>query len=451
MFPNRFPLHDRTRRRVVRALFVLLCLAPTAAVAAWVAAHYLPGRHAAIETEWRQRLGLRVTIGRIAYPRPGEVRLTRLTLSDPETGVVVAQTPRVEIARRKFERGATQVLSIETIEVDPARLAELRQVVERRLRWGVDTPARIHAANVQWFGGGQPISSFQMQLEPLADGGQVSLSFRPADSPENSPIRFRAIRRHAAGAPTLRWELNTGQSAIPCSWFADLGVLDELAELGGSDNEHSGRVAPDRDALAGNTILPETRFSGYIWANQTRGLWEAELTGQLVGSRLENLLPRESAARSTGPVHLWIERARLVAMRLEDATLRISAGPGEIDAAALGRWMRELGLRATAPPPVAGAVSYDQIALRVSLDADGLNLRGACRNAPEGTVMIAGGRAVLYEPAARRLPLAAVVRAVTPAAHSYVPATESAQRLARWLPLPGADRLQTTKATAPRE
>ena len=66
-------LHDKTRRRICLAAFFLLCLAPTALVAAWCVAWQLPGHKAAEIARLRQQTGLDVALAGLRHPRPGTV------------------------------------------------------------------------------------------------------------------------------------------------------------------------------------------------------------------------------------------------------------------------------------------------------------------------------------------------------------------------------------------
>ena len=81
-----FQLHDRTRRRMCLAAFVLLGVLPALLAGGWCLESDLPG---CAETEAEQlsrELGLDVKLGGLKYLRPGATLYENLEISDPETG-----------------------------------------------------------------------------------------------------------------------------------------------------------------------------------------------------------------------------------------------------------------------------------------------------------------------------------------------------------------------------
>ena len=81
-----FRLHDKTRRKVCVAGFLLLCVVPTTAVVAWCAHRNRPGRVAAEAQRLSRQLGLEVSLDRFEHLRPGHVSYEGVELSDPESG-----------------------------------------------------------------------------------------------------------------------------------------------------------------------------------------------------------------------------------------------------------------------------------------------------------------------------------------------------------------------------
>ena len=60
-----------------------------------------------------------------------------------------------------------------------------------------------------------------------------------------------------------------------------------------------------------------------------------------------------------------------------------------------------------------------------------------------GAVAVAGGRAILTEPASQPQPVAALIQALVPASEVPVPATRQTGWLARLLPIPDAGNERT--------
>ena len=72
-----FPLHDFSRQRVTRALFWLLCVAPTSATLAWGMWLNRPGHVAAGARELSETLGVEAKFERVTYPVPGMTLIRR--------------------------------------------------------------------------------------------------------------------------------------------------------------------------------------------------------------------------------------------------------------------------------------------------------------------------------------------------------------------------------------
>ena len=93
-----FRLHQSTRRRICRTGFLTGCLAPLCALAVWGLVRHTPTHARQHELSLSQSLGLGVTVAGVKHPRPGVFRYTGLELSDAETGTLVAQCERGELA-----------------------------------------------------------------------------------------------------------------------------------------------------------------------------------------------------------------------------------------------------------------------------------------------------------------------------------------------------------------
>ena len=71
------------------------------------------------------------------------------------------------------------------------------------------------------------------------------------------------------------------------------------------------------------------------------------------------------------------------------------------------------------------------------IDNRGVSIAGQCAGMP-GAVAVAGGRAILTEPASQPQPVAALIQALVPANEVPIPATRQTGWLARLLPMPDA-------------
>ena len=81
-----FQLHDKTRRKLAIAGFVLLCLLPTCAVAGWCLWRNMPWETRIAAEQLERQLGWKVKLERLKHPRPGVDVYENLELIDAETG-----------------------------------------------------------------------------------------------------------------------------------------------------------------------------------------------------------------------------------------------------------------------------------------------------------------------------------------------------------------------------
>src|SRR5688572_28613413 len=125
-----FALHETTRKRVCRAAFFALCVAPTLAMASWMASYHWPGRHGRLSRELGRTLDVHVKLADWREPRPQTVRTSGMTLSDGATGRALVNVTRLEM---QTGRGS-QVLRIDEAIVDASQLNQVACKVDRWLR-----------------------------------------------------------------------------------------------------------------------------------------------------------------------------------------------------------------------------------------------------------------------------------------------------------------------------
>ena len=100
--------------------------------------------------------------------------------------------------------------------------------------------------------------------------------------------------------------------------------------------------------------------------------------------------------------------------------------------------------------PVTGqAQAFDRMGLDFWIDNRGISIIGRCASMLgadiPGAMAVAGGRALLTQPAAQPQPIAALIQALVPANEVPVPATRQTGWLARLLPIPDAARTKYKK------
>jgi len=425
-----FPLHDKTRRRVCRAGFFLLCVVPTVLVAGWCAVRCRPGRVAAEAQRLSRELGLVVSLDDVQHPRPGVVRYVGLKLADPETGGTILQcrslqARRTEVVDRHEQPTETLLLTVDEPIVEGAALGRVGQWIDRMLalpvgRTGLDvrlvagevvllpveTPSREE--RLRDFGGG---------IQSLAGGSQAWAGFRIAGQDASGPIRVRIVRGRGDSQTTVGFELDTGGAMVPCRALA--WGWPALESLG-----------------------PRSTFSGLVRASRpitgtTHGDWDGEIRGVLSAADLGRLVSERFPHQLTGIAEVTIDRARFRRGRLEEAAGTLSVGPGEMSRSLWESAVTSLQLQPPTPPVTSGdPIPFAQLALSYAIDSQGLKLQGRCPAAGPGTILIDRYGRFLGEPAGP-LPVAALVQTLVPPGEVRVAATRQTDRLMRYLPVPG--------------
>ncbi len=418
-------MHDRTKRLLCRAGFLALCILPTATVWAWTSSWQGASHRAAVAAQLSQNLGLRTTLADVAYPKPGLTLLEGLQLADPETGLPLVQMRFLEAGGG--ERTAALVAS--QPEIDAAQLARLWRVVDARLRESVDSQplVRLAASEVTLHlpDGSQTLTEFLGQLDTRSSSTErvVSINFRLAGAAAADPIRIRYARRVADDAlPTAHRPLPTARVAT-------------LVEL------HTGGEAVPVWLLAGplgiaHHLGPHARFRGSIWASETSEGWEGEISGQLLDVDLQSLVSEQFPHRLSGPAEITIQNARIHRGRLEEASGMLTAGPGVVSRSLLAAAVESLHwISGDAAAKVAPLEQYEQLALRFTIDAGGLTVRGQCPGAA-GAILTSRNGIVLSESGAAAVPVVALLRTLVPQSEVQAPATRESSWLIGRLPVP---------------
>jgi hypothetical protein len=424
--PGNSRLHEALRRRLCVLAFLLLCVAPTAAVLAWGVSRHLPWYVRAEAERLAGPLGLEVSLDRVFHPRPGVVVYEGLQLTDPETGRAILHCRQLRAAWSKpadANTTARQTLSLAAsgAEIDAAGLDRLVELIQRGLRRGpgwADIEVCLNAleVSVRSAPSARMMTGVEGFLRPVHGGSYGEIWFRLAGTETAEPVRIRIGRDRGKKPPCTGLEFYTGGGAMPCSLLA-LGL-------------------PGLDRLG-----PQSRFRGRIWMNETPEGQTCDLTGQFAEIDLERLLGDRFPHTLGGTAQLTVEQARLQEGRLQQAAGSLTAGPGAVSRSLLDSAIQSLGLAQGVEPPGTGdLVAYEQLAVAFQLDGAGLRLRGVCPVPGPGTVMVGPSSRLLAEPDARwqPLPVASLVRTLVPPNRADVPAARQADWLWRVLPPPEA-------------
>jgi hypothetical protein len=134
-----FQLHDKTRRKLAIAGFVLLCLLPTCAVAGWCLWRNMSWETRIAAEQLERQLGWKVKLEQLKHPRPGVDVYENLELIDAETGGTIFRSPSIEVrwgenADPQSKDKPLLVLSLDRPEIDAAALDRIGRCIERVLQ-----------------------------------------------------------------------------------------------------------------------------------------------------------------------------------------------------------------------------------------------------------------------------------------------------------------------------
>ncbi len=413
-----FPLHDRTRRKIALAAFGTLCVLPTALLLLWGLLRHTPWHTAAEVRRLEGILGLHVRVDRAQNTKPGVWRYEGFSLYDPETGRRLLRCEELEARYWRHGSSAPGALVLRAhgpVAHEPAAAA-LYQLLSRAMQGQMGTAPLdvLWTADELVFRNGAGtvhLAGLSGGTQSHPGGVKAHLRFHPAGGEGTEPAHIELHRNRQVTPPVLEVKLYTGAVPLPCRLLA-VG-LPAFEPLG-----------------------PDSRFLGYLRADQTPQGWRGELTGQFSNVDLGRLGRESFARRWTGVGRVTIEHARFDAGRVVEARGTVAAGPGTIERRWLDAAVEQLGLLRSTPPGFDDPVSYRQLAAGWRIHAGGLHLKGQCTAACPGTLLVGTEPWQVGEPVVQPLPVAAVVRALLPHGTAEVPATPQAAWLLRRLPLP---------------
>ncbi len=412
-------MHQRTRRWICRALFVGLCGVPTLGVLGWSLWLRMPA--ATYQCQWRlaQQLGLGVQLDQVHYPRPGVMVCSGLKLRDPELGRMLAKIDRVEATTV----GPSLRLRAGTVALSVAALDDCWQLVDRRLRVTSATDLQVAVDRVTWRDDQVPrqLTDVKVTMQASLQGSEAVVDGHVAG---DQPVRIRWVRNRQHDHPAMAWEIETGRAPLPCSLVATM--FPAFAPFGVG-----------------------THFRGSLRATRVAGEYRGEVVGELAGLDMEALLSERFPYRLTGHGRIAIHRARFRGGRLEEATISLLVGPGEIERELIVRGSQLLAMRPAVRVESLNVVeSYDQLGLAVYLGPQGIVLRGICDGSTPGTLLKSrfGPLVMLDEPQHPAQPVASLLTLLARQGEKTVPVAASTQRLAAILPLPSSTVRQVQHA-----
>jgi len=410
-----FVERSESRVKSARTAFVLFCIVPCAALAAW-AAYWRSASHLdAATAAWAREIGLTVRCERIDHVRPGCVRLFNCEIRADDGSaaagfdvVEIETTPR-EVRIRLPEFAATPEACAAIGRIARNWLAE----PERHPRaWLVDV------GSVRWpddDDGNRDVAS-GVRVECVAVGPERAVRIRrePATNDE-----VRIVRSVDGGRARFTVETRVDDPVPAACVVAAIGQPP-----GGVAGWCSGSI--------------NAEWSGGGWTGEVAGSFDrfdASAIASFFGSPM----------RFSGPARFDLASATLSAGRLVRANATIDVAPAVVSQELLERLVQVAQCRAgedylgrDSGLSSLGARQVDRFACSLAIDPSGARIRaaGAGGRADEAGgrgIVTAGGRAVLEAPieavAIERIPWAFAPRDARP-----LPATAATAWLTPLLP-----------------
>jgi hypothetical protein len=401
-------------------LFLLVGVLPMAVIGGWCLWRHSEAFLRQVEQDLGHRLGLQVSIRDLTYPRPGAMVYQSLQLIDPETGRALFRCRRMDVQATCLPSGdgcPELSITVEKPELESRGLEELGHLVQQAMqgRLGVRDPHWSFSTDeVHLVAGGttQTLVNVQGSMNAITGGVQAELTFRVPKLSMPEPARIRLGRNRQIAPPAAGFELSTGGAKLPCSLLA-LGL-------------------PDFQRAGANS-----RFSGYVWANQNLGGWQGEMVGEWSSLDLGELLGDASPHKLTGPAQMYLQAVRFRDGRLEQAEGTINAGPGIVSRSLITSAVDRLALTRGGEPNTPGEfVPYEQLAAAFVLNSKGLQVQGRCAGVGPGSILVDRYCRLLGDPVMQPKPVSALLQMLVSAGDEQVPASRQSERLLRLLPLP---------------
>lgn len=417
-------MHDRTRLRICRAAFLLLCLLPTSATVAWIGVCHSPVNEAVERAGWEQWLaeqsGLRVSIARISHPAQGITRLDGLSLADRETGEPIARVRQVEIGGETAAGDGAMLIAVSQPEIHSRQLQRLWEILHQRmLRGEVDLPQPLEltAAELTVLPADDEIATtltdFRCRVEPDLAGPKATIEFFDAAMPAEKAVQLQIVRDRQTSPPTTRWELDTRGAAIWCSLLSD--DIESLGSLGVT-----------------------ATFSGSAWATLGFDGWEGEIHGRFQQVDLDRVVSDRFPHKLSGMAEVTLQRAKFRGGRIIDVAGSLRATGGSISLSLLEQAEKSLGLQLDPQTRLSDRTlrRYRQLACDFTIGGNGLEIAGRCDGPQAGVVLTDDRRPLLANAQPEILPAVALVRTLSPDSAVQVPATLETDVLLRALPIP---------------
>lgn len=416
-----FSLHETTQRRVCRAAFLVLCVAPTLGTLAWIAWFHRPWRHDDWQRALSQQFHVRAIVEDIQSPRPGVAKIAGVEISALHSERVLAT-----LSELRVENGRTGLaITARRAEVHAGQLQEFVQAAGVSLADSVLPPLELRAdeltlvspqgellelSNLQLRGKADEAGSMRLQLE--AQAMDVGEGEAPA------VVRLTIESERNAKTPQLLVAIDARQAKLPTWLVAD--------------------VAPGIDRCCRAT------FSGAMQLRHDAEQTTGKLQGRFEDVQFNEWIGPLAPYRMTGMGSVQLDKLEWDASGVTLVEGQIRSGPGAIDRRLLDGLVERVrclpGAELTGGISTDRKQSFDKLGCGFRVTAAGIEISGLCKTTrgETGCLLTAADRPLLIQPSQAHVPLARLFQVVMPPPTGWLPLSREAIEMATGLPLPSA-------------
>ena len=435
-------MHETTRKRICRRLFVAFCLVPTLLVIGAIGYYHRPWRTADLARDLSGRLHAAVAIGQSWQPRSGVTEHRSIELRDLRTGLPLLACDRARAERRS----ASRMFQLGQVRLPGTEWASLVPLLEIWLGTPGLTEIHVRADEVVFLQ--DRVASLLAKGSPGRDATwtleNLQLHGEPDTGSQGRPayqLRAQADYRAKGRVVPLRLIVHRGTGPSGPRWQVTLDL---------SRGEFP--VGMLQGMVPGGIGFQEARFRGVIQLESDLQSTRGTLRGRLAGWDLQQLLPGGSRHRCSGEAAIDWDLLRWQDGRVREAVGLLRAAHGMASQSLLVDAVKLLYCQAAVDLGKEPSSAFDVLACRFQLRATGLTVWGECalrtsgdakqdragKDRMSGCLLSRRGMPLLWQ-SKYIVPVAQMVRMATSSPDGWtLPATREAQRLAQRLPLPDA-------------
>jgi len=400
--------------------FVTLCLVPSGSLCGWIAYRATPIYSWRACRSWEhtlhQRTGVLVTIQRASQPLKKKTLLEQITLTDPDSGLLLSRVRAIEIA--ETDHGLVALVS--QPEIEPQQLRRFGELLHANVIRGPQPTMRTQLVlgDVTLHSDRGAVTYSNVTCLVEADDSAstyVTIDFLLAGGTAAGTSQLRITRRRGRAPLATVWQLRTGSSPLPCRLLAD--YLPIARRLGS-----------------------HCTFQGTAWIEQRETDWDGEVTGRFAGADLARLL-EPFPHKLSGTAEILLSHSRFEEGRVTELAGSLRGGSGVVSRSLIDAASNSLHLAShlDEAEQTRTLLAYQQLACGFRIDDTGLLLSGQCECGTPDVVLADPDGKPLLTSSADVLPSVAIVRALVPQSNVQVPATRATEVLLRALPLPAID------------